>query len=88
VALRPGTVVKVSKLPTCDFCREAGIDRPARYDFHTKLGPWANGCIEHYEQHRAYPRLGTGYGQFLIVLSERVEMGEDGRLAWKETLDG
>jgi hypothetical protein len=54
------TQVKVSVIPKCDFC-----SKPARFDFKTKMGPWANGCDEHYLQHRAFADLGTGKGQEL-----------------------
>jgi hypothetical protein len=60
-------VVEVSRLPTCDFCGVEGVVRPARYDFRTKHGPWANGCSEHYKAHRADATLGLGKGQLLIV---------------------
>lgn len=60
------TLAVVAKLPTCDFCQEEGIERPARYDFRTRYGPWANGCAQHYEQHRAHESLGEGQGQYLM----------------------
>lgn len=61
------TVVEVATLPLCDFCQTAGIERPARYDFRTRYGPWAYGCGEHYDAHRGSERLGTGSGQLLVV---------------------
>lgn len=71
--------VVVTSLPFCDFCKEAdGIDRPARYDFKTALGPWANGCERHWRLHARCrggknhdePELGTGKGQRLILPHE------------------
>lgn len=59
-----GEQVIVSTLPTCDFC-----DNLARYDFKTRMGPWANGCPEHWRANRLYPTLGTGKGQKLILAS-------------------
>lgn len=44
----------------CDFC-----EKPAKYDFKTKIGLWANGCKDHYLAHRAYEKLGIGKGQLL-----------------------
>ncbi len=45
---------------TCDFC-----EKPALYDFKTKMGPWANGCKDHYRRYRAFKELGVGKGQSL-----------------------
>jgi len=57
--------VVVVEYPRCDFC-PVGVEGTARYDFKTKMGPWANGCLYHYIQHRMYPDLGTGKGQSLV----------------------
>lgn len=54
--------VTVAKLPKCDFCY-----RDAKYDFKTNMGPWANGCEDHYIFHRHYDALGTGKGQELVL---------------------
>jgi hypothetical protein len=54
--------VTVTALPACDFGPE-----PAEYDFKTKFGPWANGCERHWKEMRAFPTLGTGQGQKLVV---------------------
>lgn len=71
MAARPGVDVVVSRLPHCDFCLyHDQITRPARYDFRTKRGPWANGCIAHYELYRAHADLGTGHGQRLMLPHE------------------
>lgn len=62
------TVVVLEHLPSCDFCKEQGIDRPARFDFRTRRGTqWAFGCAEHYERERLSARLGVGSGQMLLV---------------------
>lgn len=61
-----GNVVRVKNLPPCDFCLSGGIERPARYDFRTKFGPWAYGCLKHFELHRASRLLGIGHGQLLV----------------------
>lgn len=52
----------VVEYPTCDFCKV----EPARYDFKTVHGPWANGCLECYVVNRKYDELGTGKGQLLV----------------------
>jgi hypothetical protein len=52
----------VSVLPKCDFC-----PLTASFDFKTWLGPWANGCTAHWQMYRAFPDLGTGKGQRLVV---------------------
>jgi hypothetical protein len=58
----------VRKLPACDFCAHEGRGfTEAAYDFRTTMGPWANGCEEHWREHRATARLGTGSGQRLVV---------------------
>lgn len=57
----PGVVVAVKSLPSCDFCPER-----AHFDFATKMGPWANGCVSHYYEFRAASSLGTGKGQRLV----------------------
>ena len=59
----------------CDFCKNQ-----AMYDFKTKMGPWANGCRDHYLQYRFYEELGIGKGQLLteqtLLLTKE---------AWKDT---
>lgn len=67
---RDVTVVRVERLPDCDYCRMNGIMRPARYDFRTLLRAWANGCVDHYLIQRADTALGTGKGQLLIRFDE------------------
>lgn len=62
-----GTVAYVHKLPLCDFCKERGINRPAEYDFKTRMGPWANGCEHHWITQKAFTELGVGKGQKLEV---------------------
>ena len=86
--MNEGTVALVALLPSCDFCRMGGIDRPGRYDFATTLGRWANGCVEHYMLHRRSPMLGTGFGQLLVqyheVLDEVLVAQEGDRLRLRQ----
>jgi len=52
--------VTVDKYPKCDFC-----PTDARYDGQTGMGPWANMCQEHFDQHGV--GLGTGKGQKYLL---------------------
>jgi hypothetical protein len=52
---------QVSKLPACDFCGDTAL-----YDGATFLGPWAFMCEADWQQNST-GRLGTGYGQRLVV---------------------
>lgn len=63
-------IARIITPKTCDFCRHPSINKeePALYDFKTTFGPWANGCEAHYLEHRAYPDLGTGKGQKLVLI--------------------
>lgn len=56
------TTATITRPKKCDFC-----PKQAEYDFKTQMGPWANGCLEHYETYRLYLNLGTGMGQKLVV---------------------
>lgn len=58
--------VKMHRIPNCNFCSEK-----AKYDFKTKMGPWAYGCQGHFEEYRAYKLLGLGKGQELIQAPTR-----------------
>ena len=59
----------LSRRPDCDVCEAGGVKRPALYDAKTKHGPWAYLCQEHFD--RIGPgRLGTGFGQELVVHGE------------------
>jgi hypothetical protein len=62
--IEQGKVVAVAALPRCNFC-----DKTAEYDFKTTMGPWANGCYDHYRYYSAYQTLGTGQGQLLVAQS-------------------
>lgn len=69
--LQMGTEIEVGRLPDCDLGPGSmgfGPDCPneARYDFKTKMGPWAFGCEKHWRQYRASAKLGTGLGQKLV----------------------
>ncbi len=63
----PGKVVEVTHIPDCDFCSDGTL---GPYDFRTKMGPWANGCENHWKEHRAHPLLGVGHGQLWITKGE------------------
>jgi hypothetical protein len=54
------TQTEVSRMPKCDFC-----PYPARYDFRTPLGPWANACRDHFVAYGG--ELGLGKGQKLVL---------------------
>jgi hypothetical protein len=58
--------VEVKKLPPCDVCRMEGIEKDAQYDARTLQGPWAFLCQECFDV-IGPGRLGTGYGQKLVV---------------------
>jgi hypothetical protein len=60
-----GRVVVVASIPQCNFC-----EKPGPYDFKTIMGPWANGCLKHYQEHRMYALLGVGMGQFWITADQ------------------
>jgi len=62
--MRMGTTVKVSKLPSCDFCLDKS--RLAKYDARTTWGTWANLCEFHFNMYTS-KELGTGRGQELVV---------------------
>ena len=64
--------------PECDFCAITGqrAGTPARFDFRTKSGYWANGCTSHYVEHRASQELGTGNGQMFVTACEMTDEAE------------
>jgi hypothetical protein len=70
---RPGHIVAVGEIPTCDMCR---THRPAQrvlasWDCPTIYGPWANLCDPCNALYARYPgRTGVGIGQRLIVLGD------------------
>jgi len=61
-----GQSVKVAELPPCDLC---GDGTPAQYDSRTVHGPWGYLCAAHWRS-EGPGRLGTGYGQRLVVEPE------------------
>lgn len=67
--LKDGVVAPVHTMPACNFCQNG---TPAVADFKTNRGPWAFGCIEHFNEHNAFG-LGLGKGQILKV-DERVRV--------------
>jgi hypothetical protein len=60
---KSGEVVVVTSIPQCNF----ECEKPGPYDFKTIMGPWANGCLEHYQAFRAFPDLGVGKAQIWIT---------------------
>lgn len=68
------TSVRVPSLPDCDICKHPAFGsedkKQARFDAKTDQGPWAYLCPEHYKSWRAYPLLGTGRGQLLLLEGE------------------
>ena len=62
-----GTQVTVPVLPNCDLCQQNGQETTAQYDAKTVFGPWANLCHNHWLVFAAFPTLGTGKGQKLVV---------------------
>jgi len=63
----PHQVIVVSRIPLCDFCTQKGMNKPGPYDFKTYSGPWAHGCLKHWEANREYQELGSGKGQLWIT---------------------
>jgi hypothetical protein len=59
---KSGEVVLGAEIPQCNFCSE-----PGPYDFRTIVGPWANGCEEHWRAYRAEPGLDVGVAQLWIT---------------------
>jgi hypothetical protein len=64
VKLIPHEVILVTSIPACNFCKD-GTSGP--YDFKTVMGPWANGCYDHYRMYAAFPTLGTGKAQLWVT---------------------
>jgi hypothetical protein len=64
------TEVTVASIPPCDLCKDylgkLGISTPAAYDGKTTFGWWAYMCEEHWTLY-GVGRLGTGYGQRLVL---------------------
>lgn len=63
---KKGEVVVVERVPECNFCQDG---TPGPYDFATRMGPWANGCVRHWKEYRVGP-LGVGTGQLWITLDQ------------------
>jgi hypothetical protein len=66
----PHQVILVDHIPSCNFCQSLG-----EYDFKTVHGPWANGCEAHWQAYRAYPKLGTGFGQKWVQRPKKLTGG-------------
>lgn len=65
-AIKSHKATLVYRMPDCDFCKQSGVDRVAKYDARTTYGPWANMCEIHF-RNNAIGLLGTGHGQELIA---------------------
>lgn len=52
----------VSKLPQCNFCTDTALYDSAL----TNTSAWAYVCTEHWNKY-GVKKLGTGYGQKLLV---------------------
>lgn len=62
---QPHTQTVVEELPLCDFCKQDGIDREAKFDGKLNFGTsWANMCTAHFN--RFGIGLGLGKGQRLM----------------------
>ena len=53
-------IVKMSKIPKCDFCKEQAL-----YDGRTVTGVWAYMCSKHYMSYGV--GLGVGKGQRIML---------------------
>ncbi len=51
--------------PMCDFCAARLVEREAKYDGKTDMGPWALMCENHFQV--VGVGLGLGRGQKLVV---------------------
>lgn len=58
----PNTVILTEKR-FCDFCKQVGRSKLARYDGKTTMGPWAYMCSAHMGSYGV--GLGVGRGQKL-----------------------
>jgi hypothetical protein len=67
IKLIPHEVILVVSIPACNFCHDG---TPGPYDFKTVMGPWANGCYEHYRYHAAFSTLGEGKGQLWVTADQ------------------
>jgi len=65
-----GKIVVVPSIPQCNFC-----EKPGPYDFATRMGPWANGCEQHWRMYRQGPTLGVGQAQ-LWITDDQVDHSE------------
>jgi hypothetical protein len=61
----PGKVCIVDHLPRCVFC-VSDTPLPGVFNFATRMGPWANGCEQHYLLYRASEGLGVGKAQLWL----------------------
>jgi len=47
--------IQMSELPSCDICKQQGVEKQAEYDSKTVLGPHAYLCPEHFRSHGRPP---------------------------------
>lgn len=66
---------RVAIIPSCDFCREAGVVSKATHDGRTGWG-WAFMCEEHFATHGP-GRTGLGIAQRLIEAGDVPEIDPD-----------
>lgn len=83
--LKQGEVVAVPRIPDCNFCEDG---TPGEYDFKTRMGPWANGCEEHYKQFRASSTLGVGMAQLWVAQDTVEEQIRDINGTWVPLYSG
>ena len=66
--------VKMTLIPTCDFCKE----KPAKYDAPTVMGPWANMCED------CFPANSVSFakeiGNELVQKNEPATPKDDGKI--------
>ncbi len=68
--------IKVDKLPDCDLCKDNGRVSVARYDGRLRSSStWACMCPNCWDKY-GIRKLGTGFGQHLILKSERPKQTE------------
>lgn len=73
---RMSTEVKMAELPDCDIHKSQNQTVTAAYDGKTVHGPWAYMCESCWLLH-GVGRLGTGYGQRLILAQPEQKRAQD-----------
>lgn len=62
--VKHGSEIELLEKVYCDYCRQIGVRKVARYDGRTKLGLWAYMCKDHFEKFGV--GLGPGNGQLIV----------------------